>query len=615
MRRRHLRTVLLLVSALGIGTYASMASGANAAVEKEAKKLQGDAMDVDFLSLDYKSAKKKLDEAIKKCGASNCSDALAAALHRDLGVVLINDKKVKDGQKAFDEAFKSDPSITISPDYLANKDVAAAWAAAKKAGGGAPTATATPTASATGPVKPPPTAAGNLTVPTKIAPTTYPLPVVIEAPDGLEVENMKFSYKTAAMEKYKTIEAKKDGGKYVITIPCEDTQFVGDIKFYVRAYDAEKNEVEHFGTIKSPGVLKLVEKMPDDVEAPTYPGGKEPTKCQDKANCQPGFPCADGDKKPAGSGCDNDDECQSGLECTVNDNGKKWCAEKAGGPGDGPKTPVGGPKIWLGADFQLDTLILFGDKNVCRSNSWACSNGRDIGVAADKGIQTWNGTDTIPARGGNTGTGFGIGTARVLLGLDYFLNGNMSLGGRLGYAFNGNPTSTAKFMPFHLEARFQYFLGAPKSTGSRPYLMLGAGLGQFDAAVSNVVVEVDDTSKEALGDDVDPDGNPRDAARHQADCTADRTKVIADGTGPAPACQIKGVKAYRLAGQGFLAPGGGVWIHLAPKVILNIGAKILLPLPTFSPGFSLEVGIKFGLGGGAVVKPSGGGEGGGGAEK
>lgn len=601
MRRRNFRTVVLLVSALGIGTFATMASGANPAVEKEAKKLQGDAMDVDFLSLDYKAAKKKLDDAIKKCGADNCSPAVAAGLHRDLGVVLINDKKVKDGQKEFDAAFAADATISISNDYLANKDVKSAWEASKKNAGSATPPVTTTAPSSTGTGKPPttaPDAEGNLTVKVKLAPTGYPLPVLVDLPEGLDVDNVKLSYKTAAMEKYKTVEVKKDSGKYVATIPCEDTQFVGDIKFYVRAYDSDKNEIEHFGTLKKPGILKLVEKLPDDVEAPAYPGGKEPQKCVDKGNCQPGFPCdADANKKPQGSGCDSDDECQSGLACVDNENGKKWCYEKAG-EGGGGKKPGAGTKLWISADFQLDTLILLGDKNVCRSNAWACTTGStDVGVAGDKGIQTWPGAadGSVAARGGNTGTGFGLGTMRVLLGLDYFITPAISLGGRLGYGFNGNPTSTAKFMPFHAEVRAQYFLSPDKGSGARPYLMFGAGLGQFDAAVSNVVVEVDDTSFDRLGDDVLPDGTPRTAAEHVAACQAERKQVLVDGSGPAPSCQVKGVKAYRLAGQGFLAPGGGVWIHLSPKFILNIGGKFLLPLPTFSPGFSLEVGIKFGV--------------------
>ena len=52
----------------------------------------------------------------------------------------------------------------------------------------------------------------------EISPTGYPMPVVIDLPEGLDVDNVKFSYKTTAMEKYKTLEAKKDAGKYVITI-------------------------------------------------------------------------------------------------------------------------------------------------------------------------------------------------------------------------------------------------------------------------------------------------------------------------------------------------------------------------------------------------------------
>lgn len=361
--RRSLRNVAILVSVLGIGTFVSLAS-ADPKTEAEAKKLQSAAMDEDFLSLDLKAAQKKLEEAVKKCGGGKCSDTVVAGLQRDLGIVLINGKKVKEGQKAFEAAFAADAAVTIGKDFLGNADVSKAWEAAKKSAAGkpAPTATAEPTATATATAsatatKPPPSggnAEGNIEVKTKQAPTSYPMPVIIDLPEGLDVESVKFSYKTTAMEKYKTLEAKKDSGKYVITIGCEDTQFVGDIKFYVRAYDADKNEVEHFGTLKKPGIIKLVDKLPDDVEAPSYPGGKEPEKCVEKGDCQPGFPCdKSGSKKPQGSGCEADDECDAGLACVENENGKKWCYESGAPSAGGGKGKAGGKNFYLGADLGI----------------------------------------------------------------------------------------------------------------------------------------------------------------------------------------------------------------------------------------------------------------------
>lgn len=573
--RRSLRNVAILVSVLGIGTFVSLAA-ADPKTEAEAKKLQSAAMDEDFLGLDLKAAQKKLEDALKKCGGGKCGEPVIAGLQRDLGIVLINAKKVKEGQKAFEAAFAADATITIGKDYLGNAEVSKAWEAAKKSAGSkpAPTATAEPTATATPTTtatsKPPSggSAEGNLEVKVKQAPTGYPLPVVIDLPEGLDVDNVKFSYKTTAMEKYKTLDAKKDSGKYVVTIPCEDAQFVGDIKFYARAYDGDKNEVEHFGTLKKPGVIKLVEKLPDDVEAPTYPGGKEPEKCVEKGDCQPGFPCDKGaNKKPQGSGCEADDECQDGLSCVENENGKKWCYETGAPSSGGGKKAGGGKKLWLGLDVQQDLLLISQADNICKESTWACSKGgTDVGVSDEKGIQVADGG------GGRTSGGPALATTRVFVGLDYFITNTISLGARVGYAFNGNPTENAKFLPFHAEARLQYFFN-DKTSGARPYAMIAGGVAEFDAKVPNIV------AVPANGDKADD----------PAACAAAPIEQKGE------ACRIKGIDAYRLAGQSFIAPGGGTWIFFSPSFALNIGAKILLPLPTFSPGFALEIGGKLGI--------------------
>lgn len=582
--RRSFRNVATLISVLAIGTWFTFAGAADPKAEADAKKLQSDAMDVDFLSLDLKNAQKKLEDALKKCSGDKCSPAIVAGLRRDLGIVQINNKKTKDGEKSFKDAFAADPTVTIGKDYLSNAEVAKAWNAAKAAAPAAtptttaPTTTATPTT--TGTAKPPAggQAEGNIEVKTTVAPTGYPLPITIDLPEGLDADVVKFAYKTAAMEKYKTVDAKKDSGKYVVTIGCEDTQFVGDIKYYVRAYDADKNEVEHYGTLKKPAVLKLVDKLPDDVEAPSYPGGKEPEKCVDKGDCQPGFPCDKGaNKKPQGSGCEADEECETGLSCVENENGKKWCYD-TGDPNVGgkPKTTGDFKKLWFGLDIQQDILFISGADNICKESTWACTKGgKDVGVNDAKGI------DVSPGGGGRTSGGPAAATTRVFAGVDFFINPNLSLGGRVGYAFGGNPTENAKFTPYHLEARLQYFFGPTKEKGARFYAMVGGGLAEFDARVPNIVA-VPYTPANAD----DGAGCETAIATAQADPSAENI-AIRDRT-----CRITGIDAYRLAGKSFVAPGGGVWIHLG-KVVINVGAKILLPLPTFSPGLAFEAGVKF----------------------
>jgi hypothetical protein len=139
-------------------------------------------------------------------------------------------------------------------------------------------------------------------------------------------------------------------------------------------------------------------------------------------------------------------------------------------------------------------------------------------------------------------------------------------------------------MPFHAEARVSYFFKTePK--GTRPYVFLSGGLGEYDALVPSIVAVPSPASHDKADD---PTGC---AAANGTDSSGNPTTYTADSS----TCRVTNIDSYRLAGQSFIAPGGGVWIHTSEKFVINIGGKILLPLPTFSPGFALELGFKFGL--------------------
>ncbi len=567
MRRSSFRHLALVCSLLAAGSVAHLASGADAKLEGEVRKLQGDAMDVDFLSLDLANAKKKLTEALKKCGEDKCGKKLIASLHRDLGVVLVNNKDAKGGQSEFEAALEADENVVISKDYLDNPDVKKAWEAAKKAATAAPPPTSTKTGSApTTTSKPPENNEGSITIKTTVAEAGYKLPIVIDIEE--DAEKIKLSYKTAAMDKYKTVEAKKAGKKYLVEIGCEDTQFPGEIKFYVRAYDDQNNEVDHHGTPKKPQIIKLVDKLPEGEEGATYPDGKEPEKCTDKADCQPGFPCASANKKHQGDGCDADDECDAGLACVPNDNGTKWCYESGDGSGTPKKAASKAKRLWIGADFQADALFLGSEDDICKANTWACVySGHDVGLGpTDKYPDN---IDTVPGASGRTSGGPALGTMRAFISFDYFVTSNISLGLRLGRAFGGNTANTVTFFPWHIEARAQYFFGKDPlaTTGVKPYVMIGGGAAEFDAPVPEIKVV------------------PVDQVNNCSEPAAD----------PSTACRLTGVKGYRLAGQGFAALGGGIWFLVSPNIALNANLKLLFPLPTFSLGIAPEIGIKVGL--------------------
>ncbi|MBI2390979.1 MAG: hypothetical protein HYV09_15415 [Deltaproteobacteria bacterium] len=382
-----------------------------------------------------------------------------------------------------------------------------------------------------------------------MAPVGYEIPIVITIPSGLDVTAVKVSYKSDAMEKYRPLEATKSAGKWLATLPCDVTAKPTTIKFYVKAFDDSQSEVEHYGSIKKPALIKVVEKMPDDIESPQLPGGKDPKEC--------GAGGGGGGGKPEGSGCTDDDECDKGLVCIENDTGKKWCK-----PGE-KKPKDDGPKFWVGVDGEIDLVFLGKETDLCKQTGvWACTvdtaDGRKDVTTGSQGIR-------VGPTGGKTDGGMAVATKRVFLSVDYFTTPNLSLGARLGYAFGGNPTEADRFIPFHAEARLQYFI-----TGGafRPFFLANGGFGQFDAPVPNVIVE------------------PQDPVFANA-CKSE--------TDPCPAGDaiLKDVTAYKRVGPGFVGGGVGVWIVPSSRIAINVAAKLLFPLPNLNVVFAPELGVKY----------------------
>jgi hypothetical protein len=519
-------------------TLASTASAVDAKVEAAAKKSAADAMDTDYLALDLKKAKAKLLKAIERCGEDKCSPQTSALLHRDLGVVLAAGKD-KGADAEFDAALALDPKGDVAKDYLSNADVKKAWEAAKKRvkasdGGGK--------ASGGG------ESSAGIGVKFTVAPVGYELPVVVTVPKDLEVASIKVSFKTEAMDKYRSLEAQKQGKVFVAIIPCAHTNAPGEIKYFVKAFDEGGNELDHKGSVKSPETIQVVASMPDGEEAPSLPGDQEPKSC-----------AGEGDKKPEGSGCESDDECQGGLVCNEGDEGKKRC--ESGERKSGSKKAAGAtPRFFVGIDGQIDFMSVSATHDLCNQSGWACS--------ADN-VTNWSGRADLPnpditlANGGKTEGGTSMGTARVMATLDYFVSSRFAMGLRLGYAFNGNPTSTHPFKPIHAEVRLHYFF--TEST-VRPFLGLGIGYGEIDAKVTGVVVRPDN-AQYADPNVTDSQGNPI----------------------------IPSVNGYRTSGPMFVSVGTGAWIFVSRSFAIDLGLKVVMPLQNFSLAFAPEAGIKLGF--------------------
>ncbi len=388
-----------------------------------------------------------------------------------------------------------------------------------------------------------------------IAPVGYELPLIIIVPSGVEPKTIKVSYKSDAMEKYKSIEAKKTSGKWLVILPCDVTGKVTTIKYFVKAFDDSDSEIEHYGTIKKPAQIKLVDSMPDDQESPQLPGGKDPKECKEGGGEGTG-----GGTKVEGDGCAEDDECEKGLVCSENDTGKKVCR-----PGE-KKPGSDAPKLWIGAGGQIDLMFLGKETDICKADSWTCS-AEIQGKRRDIGTTDENDTVRVGLTGGKTDGGMSIATKRFFLSLDYFVAPRISVGTRLGYTVGVNPTNN-KNLPLHAEARVQYFI----TEGTfRPFFMANAGYGAFDAPVPNVIVHPNDPN---LATGCQDPGVELDA------CTTGR-KVV------------KGVTAYKLGGPFFVGLGIGAWLHPTPRIAIGAAAKVIFPLPVFAVTFSPEASVAF----------------------
>jgi hypothetical protein len=543
----------ILAFALASALPPTDAGAANAKIEAEAKRLQTKAMDTDFLGLNYKAARGKLETALKRCGKSGCGLSLIASLRRDLGIVKVHAGDPAAGEKELVEALAADPKIEINKDFLAHPGVKKAWEGARaKLGLGEPTPE-------TPPAKDPPKAEveGGITIKITSAPLGVELPIVFTLPPGLEVASLKVSYKTDTMEKYRTVDAKRgDGGKkkgpWWVLLPCDATSAQGSLKLYAKALDSSGVEVDRFGSIKQPAKIDVVAELPEDAVAPTIPGGGEPRAC-DEAE----------DGKPEGAGCREDDECAGSLACVENEDGVRWCQ-----PGERAKRSDA-PRLWFGLDGEIDVVLLGADRDLCKQDSWACSadtprGRRDVGVADSRGINVPTGG------GGRTDGGSSVGTKVVALTVDYFLTPRLSLGARVGFAFPGNPTTSAPFLPIHAEARGRFFfLDGPV----RPYAMLSLGYGRFDPPVRGVIVEPNDPANAngcSRGGDV-PTCIPENDSRPV----------------------LTGVTAYKLTGPFFVGAAFGAWVPLGRRFALDGAFRLYAPLPNFAFAIAPNVGLRF----------------------
>jgi hypothetical protein len=548
-----------------------------------ATKLADDAINNDYLATNFAAAEKKLKSAIALCGANACSAQTRARLHRDLGVVYVAGmSRADDGTKEFVEALKADPNVALEKD-LTTPEVEKAFQAAK---GGGPAAAPAPAA------KGPPAAGGDMVhTPAPEQTVLTPVPVYVELAEGVEAVKVIARYKAFGATDWKTIELRKIGNGFGAEIPCQEVgSATGDLSYYVQATDGAGDVVSTSGSRNAPNKVAIKNEISG--EAPHLPGKPASAQCRDKADCPPGFPgCTPGKKKSAtgnkswGDACQKDIECGEGLACKGGqcETGEKQdgsqldvertcemnsdCNEgETCGADKVCETPGAGRKLWISASVQPDLSIVTSQNNVCGSvevvqaSNVKCigENGSDYNGIPDEGF--------VGERRGNAiKGGLHVPTVRILVGLDYLVLGNLSVGARLGYSLGGVAPGRS-ISALHAEARVTYWIGKNpfKKTAVRPYAALIGGLAEVDDKFDVQVHEC--TSAACI-----------------------RTKPN-EAFPPSQTLTV-----WRKAGGAFAGLAAGAMIPIGPKQGVMAEVKVQRLLPNAGVVISPSVGYAFGF--------------------
>ena len=420
------------------------------------------------------------------------------------------------------------------------------------------------------------------------------------------------------MTEWKTLDLKKMDEGFGAMIPCKDVS-LGLLKYYIQGFNGQNDPVAKSGARNKPFTVAVTQQISG--EAASLPDQDPPEQCADTGECPPDFPgCSGGKKKPEGEECSKNAECESNScsdekcvdkkatgddcgsdsECTSGTCSSGKCAGKktegeecdsdedcdsnrckeskcTAGAGAGKA-----PRIWIGLGAQFDIVFLPAGNDVCLVDP---NTGNPTNTSGFACVDPPSGTrfpfnsttakQLTPGSADQVVGGLKLGNIRLLATLDYALNKNMLLGGRVGYVLRTDPASPP-FAPLHLEARFTYLVGrdAVSKKGLTPMIFAGVGAGEFDAYVPVTVNGV-------CGGKLGPCGSAPNAPNP-----------------PNPTAESGTENAYITAGPVFLSVGGGARWLFGRKTALTAALKFEAAFggtAGFLPGIAPELGVQLGF--------------------
>lgn len=546
--------------------------------DNAATKKIDEAINQHYLATEFDKAEAILTGTIKACG-DKCSPAVIAKAWMYVGIVRGSGKSdIAGATDAFKTALSIDPKVTL--DFaLATDDTKQAFAdAAGSAGppaGGAGGGGGTDTP----PTKPPSSASGAMDCQPQVSEVETRRPIPISCTSEEEATSAELKYKEFGGDKWVTLKMTKKGDAFTTTIPCGATQMVGGLKFYVRAKDAAGDIIDSYGSKREPVEISIVNSS--EAEPPSFPDQDPPDRCAEEVECPPGMPGCGAAKrgdKGWGATCEESQECQSGLACMNGtcETGGGCSSDSDCGSGascvDGECSGASGKtkkhKLWVGLAVGFDMAFISGEE-VCSADSQ-----KNEGFACFySGKEEQYAFDPQPGKANKISGGLAFGTIRAMLDANYFLTPNISLGGRLGFAFNGGPKPEGgnAFLPLHAEARLSYWIGDSSNLGFRPFVHVGGGVAQVDAKLKVTILDCNTVNGGAL---------PGDAAY----------EACARGE-PTSAPRQNQLDAYKKLGQGFGALGGGAVYAMSDSLGLLLDINIMFMLPSSGQVIEPSLGV------------------------
>jgi hypothetical protein len=530
---------------------------AGAPNDAAAQKLCNQAIDVEYAAKDFVHAERTLNDALALCNRpADCAPFMRARIHCLLGAVEVGMHRIDLARTEFATGLLEEPDTALDP-RLSNADTRREFEAIKVLTMPPRTAaSADPPAASAGPPASPAAAQGGMAHSPPISQAVRtPLPLYVAVAPDLHATEVIIRYKLVGAKDWETIPMRPMGGGYGAEIPCDRVgDQEGPLQYFIQAHDANDDLVGESGRITAPYSVAIVKKP--EGEPPHLPGQQPPLACEPTgaptetsstavadADCPPGLPgCRGGESKS----CESTGDCMASEECV-----------------DRACKPVSRDERrayrlnWLSIGLQADLLLMPGADDACMgSRHYTCFRSDGGSYYAD-----------IPAAGRDDKVLAGFAPSpmmRILVGYDRAVLQNLTIGGRLGYAFlgggpqrpaNGATPAGASFVPAHVEARIAYWLGKNvlARQGLRFYFVVAGGIMEIDAS------------------------NPIDVYA----TAASRTKIAVD--------------AWTKSGLEFVSIGPGFMYAVTPNGGLLLESKVIGLFPATGIAIAVQLAYAIGL--------------------